>query len=203
MAEEPAFPYLGCLRARADSLCRQDHFRILYSLADGLLFVDRVIKALTGGMDDELLKELKCLIDSGEKAAKRRGHRGAASFRYAPSRFQGEQEEDVCKDLKHSLSSQAQGDLRNIRKNDKCNFPDCLAELDGKLVGIEVWELMDPCKDHTYWTFERFQQKLCEGIREKDKKADIEDRPEFLATLSQLILLIHTDEETLMPETLR
>ena len=163
-------------------------------------FVDRVIVAITGGMDDETLEDVQYLIRSHEAAAK---HRGASSLRHAPSAYQGEQEVDACVDLGHSLFAQGQGDLREIRKNDRRNFPDCLAELDGNLVGVEVCELIDPKMAGTDWPIDRFSRVLGEAIQNKDTKATKNDRPAFLAALSQLILLVHTDEDALKREVLR
>ena len=163
-------------------------------------FVDRVIAVLTGGMDRETLKNIQYLIRSHEAAAT---HRGAASLRHAPHAYQGEQEVEVCVDLGHSLYAQGQGDLREIRKNDRGNFPDCLAELDGNLVGIEVRELIDPNQAGTDWSIDRFAQEVENAIRVKDTKAAKNDRPAFLATLSQFILLVHTDESALKPEVIR
>ena len=162
-------------------------------------FVDRVIAVLTGGMDDDTLGDVQYLIRSHKAAAR---HRGASSLRHAPSTYQGEQEVDACVDLGHSLFAQGLGDLRRIRKNDRRNFPDCLAELDGNLVGIEVWELMDPSKAGTDWPIDRFARILGEAIQTKDAKAPKNDRPEFLAGLSQFILLVHADEDALKPEVL-
>ena len=163
-------------------------------------FVDRVIVVLTGGMDQETLEDIQYLIRSHESAAI---HRGASSLRHAPGSFQDQQEITACEDLGHSLFAQGQGDLREIRKNDKRNFPDCLAELDGNLVGIEVWELMNPKQAGTDWPIDRFARELGKAIQIKDMKATKNNRPAFLATLSQFILLVHTDETALKSRVLR
>lgn len=147
----------------------------------------------------EIIQDLNYWSRSIDAAAERRG---AASFRHAPAPFQAEQEIDVCEDLGHSLFAQGKGDLREIRKNEIRNFPDCLARLDDEPVGIEVCELMDSHQAHTAWSIDRFSKKLGDTIRFKDGKAGKDDRPQFLASLSQLILVVHTDETALTPEIL-
>ena len=147
----------------------------------------------------KLIRDLEYLVRSNNAAAERRG---AASFRHAPGPFQAEQEIDVCSDLGDSLFDHGKGDLRRIRKNDIRNFPDCLAELNGMPIGIEVYELMDPDQAHTPWPIDRFSREVSRAIQNKDSKAGQKERPDFIATLSQLILVIHTDETALTSEVL-
>ena len=45
-----------------------------------------------------------------------------------PVLFRTEQEIDVCSDLGDSLFAQGKGDIREIRKNEICNFADCLGK---------------------------------------------------------------------------
>ena len=162
-------------------------------------FVDRVIAIFSGGMEDDTLEDIKYLLRSHESAAR---YRGASSLRHAPSSYQDQQEITACEDLGHFLFAQGHGDLREIRKIENRNFPDCLAELDGNLVGIEVSELMDPKQAGTDWPIDRLARVLDGAIQTKDAKATKSDRPAFLATLSQLILLVHTDENALQPKVL-
>ena len=108
-------------------------------------------------MNADLIRDLKYLVRSNEAVAKRRG---AASFRHAPGLFQAEREIDACVDLGNSLFAQGKGDIREIRRNEIRNFPDCLAELDGARIGIEVCELMDSDRAHTAWSIDRFGREL-------------------------------------------
>ena len=144
--------------------------------------------------DRKLIRDLEYLVRSNNAAAERRG---AASFRHAPGPFQSEQEIDACADLGDSLFAQGRGDIRQIRKNEARNFPDCLAVMDGDPIGIEVYELMDPDLAHTPWPIDRFATELNKAIRNKDAKAHQNDRAQFLSTLSRFILLLHTDETAL------
>ena len=62
---------------------------------------------------------------------------------------------------------------------------------------------MDPDHAYTEWPRERFFLELAQKIREKDRKASLNDRPEFLRGLSRLFIVVHTDEADLLPSDLR
>lgn len=147
----------------------------------------------------EITDELEELVRSDEKAARRRG---ASSAWHAPARYQAAQEELACCEFAKSLSTQGAGEISAIQKNEETDFPDCLARLDGNLVGIEVTELMDPDDAGTSWPQERFIREIDRIIRKKAGKASKDGRETYLKGLSQLILLIITDEQGLVPHLL-
>lgn len=159
-------------------------------------FVDQVRERLIGGLAEDTVEQLQHLVRSNKAAAR---YRGAASFRHAPNAFQDHQEVDACRDLRRSLLAQGKDDIGEPRKNQVRKFPDCLAEPNGDLIGIEVCELMDSHQANTAWSLDRFCSELNKIIRTKDRKAAKRDRPEFLAALSKFILLVHTDEAALTP----
>lgn len=146
------------------------------------------------------IEELRHLVRSNEAAARKRG---VPSLRHAPSRFQSAQEVDVCADFARSLLNQNKCNIQGICKNETTDFPDCFATLDGEAIGIEVTELMDPDQAYSEWPQERFCREISKTIRKKDERASKHDRPELLHKLSQLILVIHTDEADLMSTSLR
>ena len=104
-------------------------------------------------------------------------------------------------------------DIHTIRKNPE-PYPDCLAEMDGKKIGVEVIELV--CREaiEAYpenpqyegpeqflrefsipmppkWPLDKFQKKLNEIVQKKDKR--VRD-----SSLSKQFLLIVTDEPYLV-----
>ena len=131
-----------------------------------------------------------------------------------PRDLQDCQEVYICVEFAESLHAQDKGDIRNIRKNfdpddPKKVFPDCLAEMDGKKIGIEVTQLREDLAprngyiQYKEWTLEDFQEQVFKLVRDKSKKAKIEGREELLESLHKLYVVIPTDEFTLSPETIR
>ena len=120
--EECPHGWNGIRALPTSSATMLDYLKEWYATAppDDRPFIDRVIAVLTGGMDENTLKDMQSLLRSHEAAVK---HRGASSLRHAPSAYQGEQEVDACEDLGHSLFAQGQGDLREIRKKRQAQFP--------------------------------------------------------------------------------
>ncbi len=116
-----------------------------------------------------------------------------------PRDYKGLEEESVCEALRESLAAQGECNIRNIRKyrdpdNPKKDlFPDCLAEIDGKTIGIEVSELRrgQTCEP---WSLEKFQECLQSIISDKHEKAQIDGREKFVASLHRLYVVIPTDE---------
>ena len=154
------------------------------------------------GFDD---KELNRLVDYSRRdyAMKRPG-----LFWDAPPEYKDLEEEYVCAKLGDTLFAQGKGDIRKIRKyqhpkDSNRNFPDCLAEMDGNLIGIEVTELregMDPWKP---WSLERLDICLRSKIKVKNDKAQIHRREELVKSLHQLYVVIPTDEPGLPPDIVR
>ena len=150
--------------------------------------------------DEVDIEEFKHLVRSNRAAASRRG---VPSLRHAPNRFRSAQEVDVCADFARSLLNQSGCSIQGIYKNETTDFPDCFATLDGKVIGIEVTELMDPDQAYSEWPRTRFCREVSKAIRKKDEKAPKDDRLELLRKLSQLILVIHMDEADLTSTSLR
>ncbi len=119
-----------------------------------------------------------------------------------PHGFRDCQEVLVCEMLAKSLRAQGKDNIRKIRKHGK-DFPDCLAEMDGKEIGIEVTELKEDKEPYKEWTLEQFQKHILSIVRCKNEKAQIQGREELLESLYQLYIVIMTDEFMLFPETIR
>ena len=124
------------------------------------------------------------------------------------------QEKDVCECLARSLSDQGMGNIHEIRKyhhpeNSDKDFPDCLANMDGKEIGIEVTQLredMAPCDGkirYKEWTPEQFRERIIEIVERKNKAAQQLGREELLESLDLFYVVIHTDEFMLKSEVLR
>ena len=128
--------------------------------------------------------------------------------------YKDSQEKDVCECFARSLLDQGMGNIREIRKyhhpeNSDKDFPDCLASMDGKEIGIEVVQLrkdLDPCDGqirYKEWTSKQFREEVLKIVQSKDEKAQILGREELLKFLDQLYVVIFTDEFTLSPEKIR
>ena len=89
--------------------------------------------------------------------------------------------------------------MGTIRKNAEI-YPDCLAEMDGKEIGVEVTEIVDrkaikEKKPIPPWPLHKFHEHLSERVQEKDKRVRT-------SSLSKQFLLIVTDEWYLIEATL-
>ena len=116
---------------------------------------------------------------------------------------QARQERTVSKEFAKSLCEQSVADIQAVKANPHPNeFPDCLAELDGKLIGIEITHLIAPDEAHKEWCRDSFEHAVTALIVKKDNKATIPKRVETLSSLSQLFLVIPTDETYLSPENI-
>jgi len=119
-------------------------------------------------------------------------------------KHQDDMEENVCIELGRSFSAQSKGDIRNIRKyrqpddTDK-EFPDCLADLDGREIGIEVTELREGMNVCGPWPVKRFRYHLNKKIERKNEVALRLGRQDFVESLHQLYVVIPTDEPALLP----
>lgn len=122
-------------------------------------------------------------------------------------------EKDVCECLARSLSDQGMGNIREIEKyrpdNPNEAFPDCIAKMDGKKIGIEVTELrknVDPCDGqirYVEWTPKKFREEILQIVKRKNEKAKIPGREKLLESLDQFYVVVYTDEHTLSPENIR
>ena len=153
----------------------------------------------TGSKGDALIEMLEEEVEHSRRpyAMKRQGL-------FWDFKYQDDTEELVCDELGHALFAQGKGDIRNIRKyrrpddTDK-EFPDCLADLDGKEIGIEVAELRDGMKFWEPWPLERFRNHVKKEIEDKNAAALILGRQAFVESLHQLYVVIPTDEPELPP----
>ncbi len=143
--------------------------------------------------NNSVLKELKRIAKYSQ-----RGHPRKNSFWDTHNNDQEFQERYACDEFAKSLSAQGMGKICGIRKNDE-DYPDCLAEMDGKVIGIEVTELEEYDKE---WTLELFQEQVLKRVWEKNKNAQISGREELLDSLDQLYILILIDDPGLAPETI-
>ena len=135
-------------------------------------------------------------------------------FWHVPSEYRDTQEKDVCERFARSLSDQGMGNIRDIRKyhhpdNSDKDFPDCIAEMDGKKIGIEVTELRknidsrDNQTRYREWKPGQFREEILEIVKRKNEKAQIPGRGKLLESLDQLYVVIYTDEPALSPENIR
>ena len=149
--------------------------------------------------DDDLdMEALKRYVEAGERRAAK-GIR--VSHWDAPNESQLVQELMIAEELAKSLKEQGRAEIREIEPNPIPNeLPDCHARLDGKPIGIEVTELIEPFQHWTDWPLERFREKLAASIDKKDRKAGKPERAPALSRLYQLWLVIATDERLLTPE---
>ena len=157
----------------------------------------------TGSLGDALIEMLEEEVEHSRRpyAMNRQGL-------FWDSKYQDEMEVDVCIELARSLFAQGKGDIRNIRKyrrpddTDK-EFPDCLADLDGKEIGIEVAELRVGVNSFEPWPLERFRDHVKKKIEDKNAAALKLGRQDFVESLHQLYVVIPTDEPELPPSLIR
>ena len=157
----------------------------------------------TGSVGDTLIEMLQEEVEHSRRpyAMNRQGL-------FWDSKYQDEMEEDVCIELGRSLFAQGKGDIRNIRKyrrpddTDK-EFPDCLADLDSKEIGIEVAELREGMNFWEPWPLERFRYHVNKEIEDKNAAALILGRQDFVESLHKLYVVIPTDEPELPPSLIQ
>ena len=85
--------------------------------------------------------------------------------------WQAAQEILACRECAKSLRAQGVADIRAIAPNPAYDeFPDCFAELDGKRIGMEATQLIDPVTAEREWPFSTFSagthQQSCDQGRE-------------------------------------
>ncbi len=174
--------------------------------------------------DKELAKELengKELVEALKRVEERDRRRGHATYFHADNESQGLMEVGAVRDWAEEMNRRGcHVDIDTIRKNDD-PYPDCLAEMDGEKIGVEVVELVDEnaIKEHPElppyeepeqfmressklpipmspeWPPDKFQRRLDRIVRKKDKR--VKD-----GSLSKQFLLIVTDEPRLDETTL-
>ena len=75
-----------------------------------------------------------------EDSCRKRGH---ATGWHAPNEFQDRMEVEATKDWAGKINRRGwKIDIHTIRKNSE-TYPDCIAEMDGERIGVEVTELVD------------------------------------------------------------
>ena len=150
-----------------------------------------------------------------EDSCRKRGH---ATGWHAPNEFQDRMEVEATKDWAGEMNRRGwKIDIHTIRKNSE-TYPDCIAEMDGERIGVEVTELVDgnAIREHPEnpryegpeqflrefsqpmppkWPFEKFERYLRERVCCKDKR--VKD-----GSLSKQFLLVVTDEPWLDKATL-
>ena len=134
--------------------------------------------------------------------------RGRASLWHTAQRstsnhreWQAVQEVTVSEEFAKSLREQAVADIQAIRVNpDPNELPDCLAELNGKPIGIEVTQLIASDEAHKEWCRNSFEHAVTALIVKKGNKATTPKRMETLSSLNQLFLVVFTDETYLSLE---
>ena len=149
--------------------------------------------------DERIIAGLKRIVKSKES-------RGYAPFWHAGNKDQAHMEVDAVREWAEVMNDRGwQIDIHTVRKN-PCEPPDCLAEMDGNTIGVEVTELVyrGAIEDKTMkpgavlWNREAFRMRLDERVRAKDKPAE---------HVSKQVLLILTDEpwldETILSEYLK
>ena len=125
-----------------------------------------------------------------EDSCRKRGH---ATGWHAPNEFQDRMEVEATKDWAGEMNRRGwKIDIHTIRKNSE-TYPDCIAEMDGERIGVEVTELVDgnAIREHPEnpryegpeqflrefsqpmppkWPFEKFERYLRERVCCKDKR---------------------------------
>lgn len=171
---------------------------------------------------DGVIEEFKAY---GQRYIKSQDERGYPSFWHTPPESQGEMELDSVCTWAEELHKRHGIDIRNIENNldatvDK--FPDCIAEMDGKRIGVEVTEFtVDDRERKKYlkgkaerskktpspkvsvpstadWPLCKFQKKLKEIVHRKDYIARKKQDKGKLMPLHKMFLLIVTDEPSLV-----
>lgn len=183
----------------------------------------------TTNVDDNGGSETMC--DERErlgKALKRIAHseqrRGHATWFHADKEFQGPMEVEATAQWAREMNKRHGHGIGKIRKNPEV-YPDCLAELNGGKIGVEVTELVDQDTIKAYqevgklqksgkfkeldpserlnlldrmdpeWPLDKFRERLAERVSDKDKRSRD-------GSLDRQFLLIVTDEPDLDEATL-
>ncbi|MDE2715582.1 MAG: hypothetical protein OXI33_01015 [Chloroflexota bacterium] len=148
-----------------------------------------------------------------EASHRKRGH---ATYWHADNNSQDPMEVGATLDWTEEMNERG-WKIDTIRKNSE-TYPDCIAEMDGEKIGVEVTELVDenaikrhpgnpryegpvqfmrkfPQPPPPEWPFEKFERHLQERVRHKDVR--VKD-----GSLSKQFLLVVTDEPWLDEATL-
>ena len=170
--------------------------------------------------DEEFDRFVDEALKRAEYRTRRRGH---APYWDADNKSQCWMEVGATSDWAEEMNSQGhQIDTDTIRKNPEI-YPDCLTEMDGEKIGIEVTELVDTngIKEHPdnpryggpeqflrefaiplprLWSSDKLEKELVAIVRRKDEKGKSN-------SLSKQFLLIVTDEpgldEAILSECLK
>ena len=162
------------------------------------------------------------IVEGLKRIENKNRKRGHATCWHAENEFQGPMEVFATRAWAEEMNRQGcQINICTIRKNTE-RYPDCLAEMDGEKIGVEVTELVDEnaIKEHPKipplvepvepgphaldklpqpmppeWSSDKFEQRLNEIVQRKDRR--VKD-----GSLSKQFLLIVTCEPYLDEETL-
>lgn len=162
-------------------------------------------------------REQKALLAALQRRAEIDEQRGHATFWHADNATQPWMEVDAVRNWSTETNRRGfQIDIDSIRKNSDA-YPDCLAEMSGRTIGVEVTELVDSeaIREHgglrgaagsewdpwgfpgppiPIWDLDSFRSRLDEITQKKDDRV-----PD--STLAKQFLLILTDEPWLDEET--
>ena len=143
--------------------------------------------------DDFDMETLKRYVE----ASKRREEKAIRVSHWdAPNEVQSVQELMTMDELAKSLKEQGRAEISEIGPNSVPNeLADCHARLDGKRIGAEVTELIEPFEHWADWPLERFRKKLAASIDKKDRKSGKPGLAPALSRLHQLWLVVATDDE--------
>ena len=162
-------------------------------------------------------REQKAFLDALSRTCDRDQKRGHATFWHADNATQAWMEVGAVRNWSAEMNRRGfQIGIGSIRKNSD-PYPDCLAEMSGRTIGVELTELVDSEAIREYrrlrkaaglkwdplgfpgppipiWDLDSFQSRLDEILLKKD--ARVRD-----SSLVKQFLLIHTDEPWLDEET--
>ena len=140
------------------------------------------------------------LLEYTKRTVYRNQKRGHANYWYTDNEHQWCMEVGATRDWAKEMNKRGwQINIATIQQNPE-TYPDCLAEMDGQKIGVEVTEMVDRNAMEEQnpmppWPLDKFHEHLNERVQEKDKR--VRD-----SSLSKQFLLIVTDETYLNKATL-
>ena len=161
---------------------------------------------------------MEIFCETVKKMEKSRCKREHATYFQTPRKYKSLQEIDSARKWAEAINKRAwQIDLNAIRKSAE-QYPECLAEMGGEEVGVELTELVDrnaidkrpgnpryqgpdqflrefPDPPLSKWPLSKFERRLREIVKRKDMQA-------WYRNNRSLFLLVATDEPWLDEETL-
>ena len=147
-----------------------------------------------------MTEEERELLEYTKRTRYRNLRRGHANYWNAGNESQSWMEIGATRDWAKEMNKRGwQINIATIRKNPE-PYPDCLAEMGGQKIGVEVTEMVDRKAIEEQnpmppWPSAKFREYLNERVQEKDER--VRD-----SSLSKQFLLIVTDETYLNEATL-